>query len=195
MKLRLALLRSACFAQDFHVDDANHRPFSKVHIEAQRSVSHGAERHAPYTRTRRQSGGGHFISKSLLLKIILRLALGITLAEIRANFVIKVVRNLRRVVQFENWTWRAHCEPKNGAAVPPLSLLFWTFLSRRSTHPKVFFFRDCFGNDALGAAERRRSKPKKKKKKKKETTTSFRRSTKKHTPPCGAGGLSTNARR
>ena len=86
VKLRLALLRSACFAQDFHVDDVNHRPFSKVHIEAQLSVSHGAERHAPDTRTRRQSGGGHFISKSLLLKIILRLALGITLAEIRANF-------------------------------------------------------------------------------------------------------------
>ena len=90
VKLRLALLRSACFAQDFHVDDVNHRPFSKVHIEAQRSVSHGAERHAPDTRTRRQSGGGHFISKSLLLKIILRLALGITLAEIRANFGIKI---------------------------------------------------------------------------------------------------------
>lgn len=65
------------------------------------------------------------------------------------------------------------------------------------TSKNVFVFRDCFGNDALGAAERRRSKPKKKKKKKKETTTrSFRRrSTKKHTPPCGAGGLSTNARR
>ncbi len=62
------------------------------------------------------------------------------------------------------------------------------------TSKNVFVFRDCFGNDALGAAERRRSKPKKKKKKKKETTTSFRRSTKKHTP-CGAGGLSTNARR
>ena len=66
------------------------------------------------------------------------------------------------------------------------------------TSKNVFVFRDCFGNDALGAAERRRrSKPKKKKKKKKkETTTSFRRrSTKKHTPLCGAGGLSTNARR
>ena len=62
------------------------------------------------------------------------------------------------------------------------------------TSKNVFVFRDCFGNDALGAAERRRSKPKKKKKKK-ETTTSFRRSTKKHTPLCGAGGLSTNARR
>ena len=89
VKLRLALLRS-CFAQGFYVDDVNHRPFSTVHIEAQRSVSHGAERHAPDTRTRRQSGGGHFISKSLLLKIILRLALGITLAEIRANFGIKI---------------------------------------------------------------------------------------------------------
>ena len=33
----------------------------------------------------------------------------------------RVVRNLRRVVQFENWTWRAHCEPKNGAAVLSLS--------------------------------------------------------------------------
>jgi hypothetical protein len=66
------------------------------------------------------------------------------------------------------------------------------------TSKNVFVFRDCFGNDALGAAERRRSKPKKKKKKKKKETTtrSFRRrSTKKHTPPCGAGGLSTNARR
>ena len=83
-------------------------------------------------------------------------------------------------------------------------LLFrvWDFFFSllRSTHEKrVFVFHDCFGNDALGAAERRRSKPKKKKKKKKKketTTRSFRRrSTKKHTPPCGAGGLSTNARR
>ena len=78
-------LSSASFAQCFN-DDVNHRPFAKVLIEAQRSVSHGAERHAPDTRTRRQSGGGHFISKSLLLKITLRLALGRMLPEVDAIF-------------------------------------------------------------------------------------------------------------
>ena len=78
-------LSSASFAPCFN-DDVKQRPFAKVLIEAQRSVSGGAERHAPDTRTRRQSGGGHFISKSLLLKITLRLALGRMLPEVDAIF-------------------------------------------------------------------------------------------------------------